>query len=253
MIFNKLSLLGFLLLSTASIAQTNLYVAPTGDDNTGNGSIGSPYATIAKAATIANNSTNALVPVTIWMRGGTYHGTGFTTTSILPIPDPFVVNTDDAIWKPTSTTPEVVRLTNITRTAATILTIKAYTGEIPILEGDGDNTFNIRNCAYIKIEGLEIRGVLDKIPKQLAWLYWGTYRYASGGSTVYGDRKTDICNTYGISPCTDIPPNVFSASHTDFPTYRNLPNIQSLNVERPNIFAGKGLLVQLSNNIEITG
>lgn len=242
----------FCLLSALCVeAQINLYVAPTGNDNTGNGSIGTPYATIGKAATVANTgSTNINSAVTIWVRGGTYRNVGFTTTSTLPvIYDP--QNVGEAIWK--INTVEVVRLNNINRTLSTKITIKAYTGETPILEGDGDNSFTIRNCSYISVEGLEIIGVVDRIPKQLAWLYWGTYRYTSGGNTIYGDRKTDICAQYGFSPCSDIPPNVFVAGTTDYPTYKNLPNINSLNVERPNIFGGKGLLVQLSNHIDIIG
>ena len=242
----------FCLLSALCVeAQINLYVAPTGNDNTGNGSIGTPYATIGKAATVANTgSTNINSAVTIWVRGGTYRNVGFTTTSTLPvIYDP--QNVGEAIWK--ISTVEVVRLNNINRTLSTKITIKAYTGETPILEGDGDNSFTIRNCSYISVEGLEIVGVVDRIPKQLAWLYWGTYRYTSGGNTIYGDRKTDICAQYGFSPCSDIPPNVFVTGTTDYPTYKNLPNINSLNVERPNIFGGKGLLVQLSNHIDIIG
>lgn len=242
----------FCLLSALCVeAQINLYVAPTGNDNTGNGSIGTPYATIGKAATVANTgSTNINSEVTIWVRGGTYRNIGFTTTSTLPVVyDP--QNVGEAIWK--ISTVEVVRLNNINRTLSTKITIKAYTGETPILEGDGDNSFTIRNCSYISVEGLEIVGVVDRIPKQLAWLYWGTYRYTSGGNTIYGDRKTDICTQYGFSPCSDIPPNVFVTGTTDYPTYKNLPNINSLNVERPNIFGGKGLLVQLSNHIDIIG
>jgi hypothetical protein len=248
--------IAYLVFALCMQAQITFYVAPTsaspaGNDNTGNGSIGSPFATIGKAVDVANTgATNRASLVTVWVRGGTYRNAAFTTTGILPvIHDP--QNVGEAIWK--TTTAEVVRLSNITRTATTKITIKAYTVETPIIESDGDNAFNIRNCAYITVEGLEIKGVLDRIPKQLAWLYWGTYRYTSGGSTIYGDRKTDICAQYGFSPCSDIPPNVFTHTTTDFPTYRNLANINSLNVERPNIFGGKGLLVQLSNNIEVSG
>ena len=51
----------------------NIYVATTGNDNTGDGTISKPYLTLTKAKTIANtqkaSSTNG---VTIWFRGGTY-------------------------------------------------------------------------------------------------------------------------------------------------------------------------------------
>jgi hypothetical protein len=51
----------------------NIYVATTGNDATGDGTISKPYLTLSKAKTIANtakaSSTNG---VTIWFRGGTY-------------------------------------------------------------------------------------------------------------------------------------------------------------------------------------
>ncbi len=46
---------------------TDRYVATTGSDTTGNGSIGNPYATIAKAVSMMSSGD------TCWLRGGTYH------------------------------------------------------------------------------------------------------------------------------------------------------------------------------------
>jgi Secretion system C-terminal sorting domain len=118
-----------------------------------------------------------------------------------------------------------------------------------VVEGDGDINFSIRNCSYIAVEGFKIKGILDRIPVLLAWRYWGTYRYLVSGNWVYGDRKEDICATYSLPSCTDIPPMVLAIGTT----YVGLPNIQALNVSRPALFDGKGLLVQLSHHIRIQG
>jgi parallel beta-helix repeat protein len=247
--------IGVLLFSCTIFAQVNIYVsAQGGNDITGSGSISSPYATIDKAVTIATTPANSSVHVTIWLMSGVYRNPSFSTPGTLPIVhDP--QNAGEAIWK-TAPSDEAIRLANIERSLGAELTIRNAPGESPLIEGDSDIAVSIRNCAYINIEGLEIRGVVDRIPKQLAWLYWGTYRTKPNTATVYtyGDRKTEICATYGIGNCSGIPPNVFLPGVGSFPTYSGLPNINaaSLNLQRPGLFGGKGLLVQLSHHINIT-
>jgi parallel beta-helix repeat protein len=246
----KLSFLLFVLASAMFFAQTNIYVSTTGNDATGNGSIAAPYATIAKAADIANTNiiANPTTAVNILVRGGVYRNSGFTTNNPLDANSYDPQNAGEAIWKQNNTTGTAVRINNVNGNANAWITIKPYSGEQVTIEGDGDTTFSIRSSSYIKVEGFEIKGVLEKIPALLAWKYWGTYRYLNNGSYVYGDRKNDICTQYNISPCTDIPPNIFTTGNT----YSNLPNINSLNVERPSIFGGKGLLIQLSHHIDVT-
>jgi hypothetical protein len=55
------------------VTDKNVYVATTGNDTTGNGTINNPFATLSKAKvyvnTIKSSSTSG---VTIWLRGGTY-------------------------------------------------------------------------------------------------------------------------------------------------------------------------------------
>lgn len=51
----------------ASITGAKLYVSPTGNDTSGNGSVGSPYKTVKKAITSAATS-----PTTVLVAGGTY-------------------------------------------------------------------------------------------------------------------------------------------------------------------------------------
>jgi hypothetical protein len=45
----------------------DIYVSPTGNDGTGDGSIGAPYATLTKARDMATSGTN------VYLRGGTYY------------------------------------------------------------------------------------------------------------------------------------------------------------------------------------
>lgn len=69
----------FSLIFTYSFAQTTYYVSTSGDDTTGNGSSGSPWATIQKA------NDNAADGDTIQLADGTYTETSITTNKTLTI------------------------------------------------------------------------------------------------------------------------------------------------------------------------
>jgi PKD repeat protein len=56
-------------LAGPALADINLYVATNGNDSIGNGTIGNPYATLAKAVSIVSTSSTG---GTVFMRGGTY-------------------------------------------------------------------------------------------------------------------------------------------------------------------------------------
>lgn len=237
-----------ILLTTICSAQTTIFVSLTGNNTTGTGTISNPYKTIEKAANVAENliNTNPTTPVEILIRAGIYRSANFTTFSTIPTTSYDPQNIGEAIWKsqPIYT---AVELININGRSTAWITIKPYNNELVEIEGDGDLAVNIRNCSYLKFEGLKIKGIYDKLPLELAWKYWGTYRYQNAGNWVYGDRKQEICTLYSLTNCTEIPP---IALQTDV-TYTGLPDISTLNVERPNIFGGKGILVNLSNNITI--
>lgn len=217
-------ILFFLFLHSQIFAQTSIYVSvQTGSDNTGNGTIGNPYQTIKKGVEAADALTGA---VNVWVRSGTYQNSNFSTTI-----------TD--IWKDDEIPSTAVRLNNINGAPNAYITIKPYTGEHPLIQGDGDNCINIRNCSYLRLEGFEIKGIVDFIPLSLAWQHWGTYKYLQSGSWFYGDRAEEIKTTYNI-------PAVLANQE-----YVGLPNINSLNVIRPKLFVGKGVLVNLSHHIDI--
>jgi len=78
----------------------DIYISPTGNDGTGNGSIGAPYATLAKARDMATSGT------TVYLRGGTYY-----------LSAPVVFGTANS------------------GTAAAPITYTAYQGEKPVISG----------------------------------------------------------------------------------------------------------------------
>jgi hypothetical protein len=123
-----LCLLASCLLSLQIAAQTQIFVAPapTGSDATGNGSIGNPYATIAKGAQIASGliASFPTVPVDVLVRAGTYRNTGFTTTALLDANSYDPQNAGDAHWKSNSTAGTTVRLNNLHGNANAWLTVK---------------------------------------------------------------------------------------------------------------------------------
>lgn len=239
----------FFLSSIFTFSQQAYFVSLSGNDVSGNGTLGNPYATISKAATIANNfiQSNPSTSVFIFIRNGIYRNPTFTTFSALTSADYNPENIGDVVWKDVGNNGSVARLNNINGNTSAWITIQPYNNEEVIFECDGYIALNIRNCSFIRIQDIEIVGVSEKIPLQLAWMYWGTYRYDSGGNWIYGDRKQEICTAYSLGSCSDIPPNVLT-SHI---TYSGLPDISGLNVQRPNLFDSKGILVNLSNNIEI--
>jgi PKD repeat protein len=103
---------------------TDYYVATNGNDSTGNGSIGTPYATLTKAVSIVSAGD------TIYMRGGTYIPTASLSLSKIG-------------------------------TAASPYRIRAYSGEHPILNfssvGSGNDGIGLKG-AYWQLYGLEMLG-----------------------------------------------------------------------------------------------
>ncbi len=99
------------------------YIATDGNDTTGNGSIGSPWATLGKA------HENMLAGDTVNFRGGTYTTNQYT------------------IW-------------TLTGTLANPITIRAYPGETPFIDGSAfSNVFlKIKKADYIIVDGLKVKG-----------------------------------------------------------------------------------------------
>jgi len=69
----KFITLFFSLLTYSIQAQVNVYVATTGNDVTGNGSIMNPYSTLTKAGAVLYALNNGATNKTIFLRGGSYY------------------------------------------------------------------------------------------------------------------------------------------------------------------------------------
>jgi hypothetical protein len=106
------------------------YVAPTGNDATGNGSITNPWYNLTKAWEVVQPGD------IIYMRGGSY---SYTTTQYL---------------------------LNKNGTAANPIKIWAYQNEKPIINASSTFAYNeginIEDCSYIHFKGLEITGYVQK-------------------------------------------------------------------------------------------
>lgn len=98
-----------------------IYISPTGNDTTGDGSIGNPYKKISKAVSVVSPGD------TIRARGGTYAYSGGSTGR-----------------------------DNVTGsgTAGNLITIENYPGETPIFDGNGLTSFDSsENGAIVKVTG----------------------------------------------------------------------------------------------------
>jgi hypothetical protein len=120
-----------LLLFTLPLQATKIYIAPTGNDTSGNGSIGSPYFTLIKAWSVVSAGD------TIYCRGGTY------------------AYDDDQ------------NMTNKSGTAGGRIKVWAYPGEQPIFtRADGAfgtanwpvGLLKINSSNYVHLRDLEITG-----------------------------------------------------------------------------------------------
>ncbi len=113
-------------LSLPSATATEFYMAPSGSDITGNGSIGNPWGTLEAA----QNGISA--GDTLYARGGTY----------------------------TDITPQNFRWTTSGSEGAPI-TIQAYPGETPIFDGTATTSrqfLHIEEADWLTIDGLTVRG-----------------------------------------------------------------------------------------------
>jgi len=84
------------LISLPAWAGGDIYVATTGNDTTGNGSIGTPYATIAKAITAITDSNGGW---NIILRSGTYNDTAANVDFMFAATQTLAAGTYWLVWK----------------------------------------------------------------------------------------------------------------------------------------------------------
>jgi len=120
--------LSLMLLAGQAFA-TSIYLSPTGNDTTGNGTISSPYRTLTKAATVA------VAGDTVYARGGTY----------------------------SASRNEYIACSG---TAGSPITFTNYPGEKAVFDGTGatfvdwDQIILIENCSYVVLDGYEFKNAL---------------------------------------------------------------------------------------------
>lgn len=129
--------------SLLNYAAKTYYIAPTGNDNSGDGSITSPFATIMKAQTLAVGGD------TVYVRGGTYAMTNANVTQNITTGPYAIVN----------------YLTKSGYSTRQRINYWAYPGEKPIFDFSNVKPVGYRVTAflvsgsYIHIKGLEIIGM----------------------------------------------------------------------------------------------
>ena len=146
--------------------QTTWYVATSGNDNSGDGTIGKPYATITKAAKSAQPGHF------VYVRGGTYRNSDFG---------------DGDIWEGSNT----VKIT-ANGTPNEYITFQPYENEKVLIEFDDTYGVLIANSSYLRFQGFEVKGIGDQINRTEAGAAWGLYKDDSG-------RIKDLAADLGIN------------------------------------------------------
>jgi hypothetical protein len=131
---------------------------------------------------------------------------------------------DTDIWNVEAT----IQLSNLNGTKDKYIVIRPLPGHKVLLKGDSEFIFKIRTSSYVRIEGFEIEGEVDRIPLATAIKYQFAYKDA-GGNIKYRVPE-------GSTPAQVL-------------TYTNLPILDV--AVRPSYFSTVGLLVQVSHHIDV--
>lgn len=184
-------------------AQSNWYVGLEGTDASGKGtSPADPFRTAAYAAEQASPGDSILI------LGGTYTNANY--------------NNGD-YW----TDEKTESISELHGSAGNYIVIKAYQNQEVVYRGDALYIFHLRNSSYVRVEGIEVEGEVERIPFDSALAYQFAYKNA-GGEIMYR-----------------VPPGT-PDSEVENMTFEVLDV-----AERPTYFGTKGLLVQNSHHIDI--
>jgi hypothetical protein len=149
--------------ASTSSALTGYFIAPSGSDSTGNGSIGSPWATIQKWI-----DHSPAAGETLYIRGGTYssHATSIAGHGGKP---------------------------GLLGTASAPITIRNYPSETPVFSGGSDPLLGIAGdsnpSAYVVIDGIQVTG---RLMGASGAIYVGAW--ASADPNVYNVEHVTIRN-----------------------------------------------------------
>ena len=164
----KIYWIGFcLLMALQAFGQTNWYINQQGGSDNNNGrSTSEPFKTVE----YATNSNNGFVQPgdTIFIMGE------YANPSYNPNYQFSGDINDPHIWTQENT----IRINNLHGTLDQYISIKAFDSNT-VLKGDGANIFRGTNCSYLRIEGLELYGEVERIPLETAKALQFLYKTAS--------------------------------------------------------------------------
>ncbi|WPR71948.1 T9SS type A sorting domain-containing protein [Flavobacterium sp. NG2] len=207
-------------LTNMGVAQTTYYVNQQTGSNTNNGlSTGNPFKTVEKAVTVLSAGDTLLIM-------GVYANASYNPTYS------YSGNINDPqIWHQENT----IRINNLNGTAGNYITIKPYDSNT-VLKGDGANILRVTNCSYLKFEGLEIMGEVDRIPYSTARALQFLYREDPSTNTLYrvpfGTTDAEVEQNYSQPG--------------------SLPDISNISVSRPSYTDTRGLYMSRVHHIDIT-
>ena len=132
--------------------RANVHVAVNGDDENGDGSMDNPYATITKAADVAQPGD------TVFVHSGTYHNKNFG---------------DGDIWKK-----DKMAYIRCHGTEQAWIVFMPFPGDSVLLEFDARGIYI--TGSYVKFTGFEVKAMGDQITLEEAQNAWGLYMDSLG-------------------------------------------------------------------------
>jgi len=161
------------------------YISPLGNDSTGDGTIGNPWANWTKLESVSLSAGD-----TVYLRGGTYRTTRSNSVST------------HVLWN------------GFNGTSSNLINIFAYPGESPILNMDNITTtvstlaFALINSSYVHIKGLRVTGLAQPNASiDLANIYLANVTNSTiencraDNSGMYGFSFGNGCNTILVKNC----------------------------------------------------
>jgi hypothetical protein len=151
---NKIAVFFFLISVVFAAQAQNLHVAVDGSDDTGDGTIENPYATITEASRYIQPGD------TVFVHQGTYHNAHFGDGDIWKREDLATIKCDGA--------------------EDAVIVFMPFPGDSVTLEFDANHGVLIRRSSYVKFAGFVIKGIGDQITKEQVEDAWGLYKDSLG-------------------------------------------------------------------------
>ncbi len=203
-----------------SVAQTSYYVNKQTGSNSNNGlSVSTPFKTVENAVGVLGPGDTLFI---IGEYSNNSYNPSYTYSGNI---------NDPQIWHQENT----IRINNLNGTPGNYITIKPYNSST-ILKGDGANILRVLNSSYLKFEGLEIIGEVDRIPYSTARALQFLYREDPSTNTLYrvplGTTDEQVEQNYSQNG--------------------SLPDISGISVSRPSYTDTRGLYMSKVHHIDIT-